>query len=352
MRSPRSITAIFQQLDRYRAQYSPSFWVGVGVGSVALHGIAGWMLWSRASSPRSQPAPIPIEMIELGTLDNESASAIAAPSAPSQENAASRSEAGNPEVGPSSDRPNPTSPAAATDPTDSTDPTDPTPTPESEPETTEDRSAEEGSEESSEESSADPDSSDPDPSNPDPPPPDSPGQAPDDQAPGTVTPQGTLPGVPSPSTPGQVSESDSSGLPGTVVSPTLAPQRYQVVVRRLELRPESDRLYEQLPILQTYDPEFLADPRTPSCPITPAVSRFFDRDGMGLGVVVRITIDRQGQIVGLRADETASLVADPEYLEFLGCLMQSWQFAPAIVAGQPTETDDLIIEVQILPIAP
>lgn len=350
MRSPRSITAIFQQLDRYRAQYSPSFWVGVGVGSVALHGVAGWMLWSRTSSLQSPPqsAPIPIEMIELGTLDNESASAIAPPSVPSQEDAASRSEAGNPEVGPSSDRPDPTSPAAEIDPTDSTDPTDPTPTPDSEPETTEDRSAEEGSEESS----ADPDPSDPDPSNSDPPPPDSPGQVPDDQAPGTVTPQGTLPGVPSSSTPGQGSESDSSGLPGTVVSPTLTPQRYQVVVRRLELRPESDRLYEQLPILQTYDPEFLADPRTPSCPLTPAVSRFFDHDRVGIGVGVRVAIDRQGQITGLRADETASLVADPEYLEFLGCLMRSWQFTPAIVAGQPTETDDLIIEVQILPIAP
>jgi hypothetical protein len=138
---------------------------------------------------------------------------------------------------------------------------------------------------------------------------------------------------------------EDDNLPTTGVNPNPVSQRYRITVSNIEERPvtvEGDRrdAYDVPPALLSYAEEYIDDPLTSDCDVTPDV-----QNNLGELVSFRVLIDRQGQVMSVAAvDEYAVSEA---YLELAQCILQTWDFAPAQTEGQPVASDALIVELDI-----
>ncbi len=138
---------------------------------------------------------------------------------------------------------------------------------------------------------------------------------------------------------------DDPDLPIAETDPNPEPQRYRISVSRVEERPvtvEGDRrdAYDEPPALRRYADYYLDDPLDSDCTITPDVQR-----SLGESVSLRVLINREGDAIAVTPVDDYRV--SQAYLELAQCIVQTWDFEPAYTAGQPVDSDALIVELDI-----
>jgi hypothetical protein len=322
-----------QQLNRYRSPSSVSFWAAMMAGSVIVH-LLLWVylqpLFTAERSPSRTAAFTPIEWVELDYPSGSTAvpsdrfTALppqsATPAAPSSPNV-------SPSANLNTDR--------TRTPAESTQAAAPTET-DLEIETTELNTAADAVTEPEPEPELE--------------------LEPEQSAaalPPIASPTESLPPVPTVPTvateptaelPPESGEDDPD-LPIAETDPNPEPQRYRISVSRVEERPvtvEGDRrdAYDEPPALRRYADYYLDDPLDSDCTITPDVQR-----SLGESVSLRVLINREGDAIAVTPVDDYRV--SQAYLELAQCIVQTWDFEPAYTAGQPVDSDALIVELDI-----
>ena len=152
--------------------------------------------------------------------------------------------------------------------------------------------------------------------------------------------------VPVPQDPGRldIPESNPEGLGETEVEESPVPTR---LIARISHQPiaqqdSNDVGMGDQPARPIQDREtFVSDPTVSACTVNPAVMT-----SLGTAVGLRVATDASGAVIEAIVQQSSQ---NPAYDELAACLVNNWQFEPAMYQGQPVDNDQLLVYITIEP---